>query len=247
VSGFEYRPDDLLSLSLEGFYKIYRNYPFSLADSVPLASKGGDFGVFGDEEVTSTSYGRSYGLELLARSRSFYGLNLVASYTLVYSEFKNLENIYIPTSWDNRHIFNLTARRSFSRNWDAGIKWRYVGGAPYTPFDFEKSSLVSAWDARNMAYPDFQLYNAERLGGFHQLDIRVDRQYFFRNWSLMFYLDVQNVYNFKSEEPDRLALLRGEDGSAVVDTDNPDRYQMQVIRSDGQGTVLPTIGIIVEF
>ncbi len=247
VSGFEYRPDDQATVSVEGFFKNYRNYPFSLVDSIPLASKGGDFGVVGDEEVTSTSEGRAYGMEFLARSRDFYGFNIVMSYTLVRSEFKDIAGQYVPTAWDNRHIINITAQRSLPRNWDAGFKWRFVGGAPYTPFDLAKSSLVEAWDASNMAYPDFLRFNVERLGGFHQLDVRVDKQYFLNKWSLLLYLDIQNVYNFKSDEPDRLDIARDGSGRPVVNPADENRYLMQVIKSDGQGTVLPTVGIIVEF
>jgi hypothetical protein len=165
----------------------------------------------------------------------------------VRSEFKDLVGSYIPTAWDNRHIVNITAQRSFARNWDAGLRWRLVGGAPYTPFDLEKSSLIAAWDAQNMAYPDFQQFNALRLGSFHQLDIRIDKQFFLNKWSLLLYFDVQNVYNFKSDEPDRLSLARDENGRPVIDPADERRYLMQVIRSDGQGTVLPTVGVIVEF
>ncbi len=247
VSGFELRPDDVSSVSVEGFFKQYSNYPFSVIDSIPLASKGGDFGVFGDEEVTSTSEGRSYGMEILARSRDFYKFNVVLSYTLVRSEFTDLQGGYTPTAWDNRHIFNITAQRSLPRNWDVGFKWRFVGGAPYTPFDFETSSMRAAWDARNMPYPDLRLFNSRRLGAFHQLDIRIDKQYFLSNWSLLLYFDVQNVYNFKSDEPDRLSPLRDMNGRPLVDPSDDSRYLMQVIRSDGQGTILPTVGIIIEF
>ena len=247
VSGFELRPDSQSSISVEGFFKNYRNYPFSINDSIPLASKGSDFGVFGDEEVTSTSKGRSYGMEFLARSRNFFDFNVILSYTLVRSEFGNSEGGYTPTAWDNRHILNITAQRSFSRNWDAGFRWRFVGGAPYTPFDIEKSSLIAAWDVQNMAYPDFRRLNSERLGAFHQLDIRIDKQYFFSSWSLILYLDVQNVYNFKSDEPDRLRLRRDNSGIPLIDPDDERRYLTRVIGSEGQGTVLPTVGIIIEF
>ncbi len=247
VSGFEFRPDDQSSLSVEGFYKNYRNYPFSVADSIPLASKGADFGVFGDEEITSTSDGRAWGMEFLARSRNFMGLNLVLSYTLVRSEFKDLKGLYTPTAWDNRHLFNITAQRSLPRNWDAGFRWRYVGGAPYTPIDMDQSAIREAWDIRNMAYPDFSRFNANRLGAFHQLDIRIDKQYFLDSWSLLFYIDVQNVYNFKSDEPDRLSPVRDEFNRPAIDPADGSRYLMRVIRSDGQGTVLPTVGVIIEF
>ncbi len=247
VSGFEFRPNEQSTISVEGFLKNYSNYPFSVADSIPLASKGGDFGVFGDEEVTSTSEGRAFGMEFLARSRDFYDFNILLSYTLVRSEFEDVEGEYVPTAWDNRHILNITAQRSLPRNWDAGFKWRYVGGAPYTPFDIEKSSLIAAWDAQNMAYPDLTRFNANRLGAFHQLDIRIDKQYFLSNWSLLLYMDIQNIYNFKSDEPDRLTLARDESGQPLIDPDNEGRYLMQVINSDGQGTVLPTVGVIIEF
>ncbi|MGF1585492.1 MAG: carboxypeptidase-like regulatory domain-containing protein [Bacteroidales bacterium] len=247
VTGFELRPGEVSSISVEGFFKRYRNYPLSIVDSVPLASRGADFGVFGDEEVISASEGRSYGIEVLTRSRNFYDANVILSYTLVRSEFRSIEGDYTPTAWDNRHILNLTAQRSLPRNWDIGFKWRYVGGAPYTPFDLEKSSLRAAWDAQNMPYPDLRLFNARRLGAFHQLDIRIDKQYFLRNWSILFYADVQNIYNFKSEEPDRLNLVRDNDGRPRIDPADNSRYLMQVINSDGTGTVLPTVGIIIEF
>ncbi len=247
VSGLELRPDEVSSISVEGFFKQYHNYPFSVSDSIPLASKGGDFGVFGDEEVKSTSEGRSYGMEILARSRDFYNFNVILSYTLVRSEFMNLDGGYTPTAWDNRHILNLTAQRSLPRNWDIGFKWRFVGGPPFTPFDLEKSSLRAAWDAQNMPYPDLRRFNSKRLGAFHQLDIRVDKQYFLSNWSLLLYFDVQNAYNFRSDEPDRLTPLRDMNERPLVDPSDESRYLMQVIRSEGQGTILPTIGIIVEF
>ncbi|MEA2105430.1 MAG: TonB-dependent receptor [Bacteroidota bacterium] len=83
VGGFEYLPNDESVISLEGFYKYYRDYPFSVNDSIVLSNKGADYGSFGDEEVLSVAEGQAYGLELLARHRNLWGFNLVLSYTLV--------------------------------------------------------------------------------------------------------------------------------------------------------------------
>jgi hypothetical protein len=47
VMGVEWQPKINAKISLEGFYKYYRNYPFSIKDSVALASKGTDFGSVG--------------------------------------------------------------------------------------------------------------------------------------------------------------------------------------------------------
>ncbi|MDY6800663.1 MAG: TonB-dependent receptor, partial [Bacteroidota bacterium] len=239
VGGFEYLPNDESVISLEGFYKYYRDYPFSVNDSIALSNKGADYGSFGDEEVLSVAEGQAYGLELLARHRNLWGFNLLLSYTLVRSEFKefdenlNLTSTFIPSSWDNIHLLNLTATRDLKRNWQVGFKWRFIGGSPYTPFDENKSSLINAWNARGREYLDYAQFNALRLDPFHQLDIRIDKQYFLNKWSLMFYIDVQNIYNFKSDEPDKLITQTDQNGNVLIDPNDPTRYDLKRIESDG--------------
>jgi hypothetical protein len=246
VAGVELIPAESIQVTIEGFYKNYSRYPFSVRDSVPLSSKGADYGVFGDEELISTSKGRAYGLELLARFKEFKNTNLVFSYTYVRSEFRGLDSKMIPSSWDNKHLINLTGTRKFKRNWDVGLKWRLVGGAPYTPYDLEKSSYKAAWDLQGQGYLNYSEFNTQRLKAFHQLDIRVDKQYFYTGWSLMLYADVQNVYNHKADQP--AILIRESDGNKlpVTDLSNPLKYSLKYLDNES-GTVLPTIGIIIEF
>lgn len=246
VAGFEYLPTESVQITLEGFYKKYSDYPFSVRDSIPLASKSADFGTFGDEEVLSISEGRAYGVELLGRIKNLKGTNLVLSYTLVRSEFKDLGDKYIPTSWDNMHLFNLTAIKKFKGDWEIGVKWRFIGGAPYTPWDLEKSSNKLAWDVRGRGYLDYTLYNSERLKAFHQLDIRVDKAFYFNRWTLMIYADVQNVYNFKADQPPILVRETDGNGIPLTDPEDSDRYLLKFIEGQA-GNVLPTVGIIVEF
>jgi hypothetical protein len=244
VAGLEYQPNQVSKITIEGFYKIYHNYPFSLNDSISLANKGADYGTYGDEAVTSTSNGRSYGIEVLARETDWKGFNFLLSYTYVRSEFADQNNKYIPSAWDNRNILNLTVSRIFKHNWQIGIKWRYAGGTPYTPYDINKSSLIAAWDVKNQPYIDYSKYNSERAKPFHQLDLRIDKSYFFKKWSLMFYIDVQNLYNFKSEGPDFLTN-RDVNGNPVIDQNNTNRYVLRPIKNES-GTVLPSIGIMIE-
>lgn len=246
VAGFEFLPSENIQITLEGFNKKYFHYPFSVSDSVPLSSKSADYGIFGDEELVSTSKGRAYGLELLVRVKELKKTNLVLSYTFVRSEFRGNESRWIPSSWDNRHLVNLTATKRFSRNWDLGLKWRFVGGAPYTPFDINRSSIIAAWDAQGRGYTDYSRFNSLRLKPFHQLDIRIDKQYFFSGWSLMLYADVQNVYNHQADQPPILVRESNQAGLPVIDPADASRYILKYI--DGNAaTVLPTIGIIVEF
>jgi hypothetical protein len=246
VGGIEYKRTENSRLTVEGFMKWYNHYPFSVFDSVSLASKGADYGIYGDEPVTSSSSGRAFGAELYFRDRMMDFLNIILSYTFVRSEFEDYSGKLIPSSWDNRHILNLSASAQLKRNWNIGMKWRFVGGGPYTPYDYNRSSLIEAWDARGQGYPDYSLFNTKRLDDFQQLDVRVDKEYFFKKWSLNFYLDIQNLYNFKSQEPDVLVLQKHEDGSSVIDPADPNRYMLKYLPME-TGTVLPTIGIIMEF
>jgi len=245
VAGLEYRRSDNSRISLEGFMKFYDNYPYSVKDSVSLASKGADYSVYGDEAVVSTSKGRAFGAELYYRDRFMDKLSVILSYTFVRSEFDDKKGDLIPSAWDNRHILNISAAADLGKNWNVGAKWRFVGGAPYTPYDFSRSSLIEAWDARGQGYPDYNLYNTERLSNFHQLDLRIDKEYFFKKWSLNVYFDGQNAYNFKSINPDVLVLQRDANGIPLKDPNDPTRYSLKYLPSES-GTVLPTLGIIIE-
>lgn len=246
VAGIELIPTENIQLTVEGFYKKYYKYPFSVRDQVPLSSKSAGYGIFGDEELTSVSDGRAYGIELLGRLKEFKKTNLVFSYTFVRSEFRDLNSVWIPSSWDNRHLFNLTATKQFNKNWDFGFKWRFVGGAPYTPYDLAKSAVKAAWDLQGQGYLDYSKFNTERLKAFHQLDLRIDKQFFLKGWSLMLYADVQNVYNHKADQPAILVRQSDLSGLPLTDSVDPAKYLLKYLDSES-GTVLPTIGIIFEF
>ncbi len=245
IGGIEFSPNEKTIFTLEVFNKQYFNYPVSAIDSISLATKGADFGVVGNEEIISIGKGHAYGFELLNRTKIGNKFNMILAYTYVRSEFKDKNGNYIPTSWDNQHILTLTSTMKFNKNWSAGVKWRYAGGLPYTPYNLELSSRKGAWDVRNQAYLDMNRVNSERLSDFHQLDIRVDKKYFFNKWSLMLYLDIQNLYNFKSKQPDYIIREKYPNGDFIL-TNSDTRYQLKSIPSES-GTVLPTIGIMVEF
>lgn len=245
VAGFEYRPKGSLKFSLEGFYKYYRNYPFSIRNGVSLANLGADFGVIGNEPVTSTSAGRSYGVELFAQqklNKNFYGILAI---TYVTSEFENAEKIYEPSAWDNKTIISLTAGKKFKHDWELGAKFRFSGGLPYTPYDIYYSSLTYVWDINQQAVPDFDKINSERLKPYHQLDIRIDKKWFYAAWNLDIYLDVQNIYNYKIQLAPIIDVVKDAAGNPVIDPDDPDRYATYLLENES-GTVLPSIGIVVE-
>ncbi len=246
IGGFEWRANNNTRVTIEGFNKRYANYPVSVTDGISLASKGADFGVLGDEEVLSVGEGQSYGAEFLIQQRSSKGLSYILAYTWVTSEFTDLTGKRLPSSWDSGHLLTLTVNKSFKRNWDAGLKWRYIGALPYTPFDRDQSELVAAWDLRGREYQDFTRFNGERLNPFHQLDLRVDKSYYFNRFSLGFYLDIQNAYAFQTKNAPRLVQVLDENEQPLLQGTNPERYVLKELRTT-TGTFLPSVGIIIEF
>lgn len=244
-AGFTWRKGDTFEVSIEGFYKDYDKIPLSVADGIPLNCKGNDYGVIGNELLTSTAQGRSYGVEILAKWLIAKKLNLASSVTLFKSEYRNdPQSGYIASAWDNRYIFNLRGTYNFPRHWSVGMKVSCIGGAPYTPYDEDKSSLVSAWDAQGKAYFDYSKYNRERLPAFGQVDVRVDKTFYLKRCMLGFYLDLQNITASKLKQQDVLmstGIIENPDAPADVR-----RYRMKRI-SQSSGTLLPTLGITFEY
>ena len=243
--GVNWRPSRQLVFTVEGFHKKYGRMPLSLADNVPLACKGNGYGVVGNEALVPTAEGRSYGMEVLGKWQVPDKVSATASFTLFKSEYRSgPDAAYIASAWDNRYILNLSAVWELPRRWSVGGKLSCIGGAPYTPYDVEKSSLVEAWDAQGSAYFNYDLYNTERLPAFAQLDIRIDKNYYFRKWRLGMYVGLENVTASKLKQQD--ALL----STGVVE--NPtaplreQRYVMKTLKQQS-GSMVPSIGLTAEF
>ena len=244
-AGVGWRLRDRLIVSVEGFYKLYGDIPLSVADGIPLSCKGNDYGVVGNEELRSSAEGRSYGVEAMARWQIPGKVNLVGSVTLFRSEYRRDSAApYIVSAWDSRFVVNLSGTYDLPRSWSVGARLSAVGGTPYTSYDVGKSSLVEAWNVQGRPYYDYARYNDGRLDAFAQLDLRIDKTFYFRHCMLGLYIDLQNVTGSKLRQPDVLM------STGVVE--NPEapaaeqRYRMKYIRQES-GTLIPTLGITVEF
>ena len=243
--GLNWRKGDTFEVSVEGFYKDYDKIPLSVADGIPLACKGNDYGVIGNELLTSTAQGRSYGAELLLKWLIAKKLNLASSFTLFKSEYRtDKESEYIASAWDNRFIFNLRGTYNLPRHWSVGMKVSCIGGAPYTPYNADKSSLVTAWNAQGKPYYDYTRYNEERLPAFTQVDIRIDKTFYLKRCMLGFYIDLQNIAGSKLKQADVLMST-----GVIKNPDAPiaeQRYVMKSLKQES-GTLLPTLGITFEY
>jgi hypothetical protein len=246
VLGTEYLTEFSSRFTLEGFYKNYSRYPFSVKDSISLANLGSDFGVLGNEEVVSSSLGRSYGIEFLYQQKLIKGFYGIVAYTFVNSEFQDKNGTYISSSWDSKHIVSLTAGKRFNKGWEVGMRWLYSGGSPYTPVDVTTSSLKEVWDVTGQGVPNYSLLNSQREASFHQLNIRVDKKIYLNKFSMNFYLDIQNAYAYKTKVAPILLLVKDENGNPLTVPNDPTRYQTKLIENTS-GILQPSLGIIIEF
>jgi hypothetical protein len=248
--GTEYLPNNSTRFTAEAFYKKYSQVPVSVRDGISLANMGGDFGVVGNETVITNGKGTTYGVELFAQQKltnRFFG---TFSYTYFISRYSGTNGKEIASSWDNRHLLSFIMGYKFNKNWELGLKFRYQGGAPYTPFDGPASQLN--YLTYGTGIQDYTLLNTQRLEAFHASDIRIDKKWNYRHTTLNLFLDISNWYKATNPAAPQYTFKRTADNSAFVTTDG------QPVRQDGSNaipfilknedaTLLPTIGFIIEF
>lgn len=250
--GVAWSPTPLSRLSVEGFIKWYDHYPMSLIDSIPIGGRPFEVFAVGAEPVRQVGTGRAYGLEILYRNSDLWGFRLNVSLTLYKSEFRKLDQnfeptgAFEPTNWDYGRLVTLVLSRDLGRGWEAGLRWRYAGGAPYTPYDIGASMNKDQWDANHQPVLDYSLRNTARLRPFHQLDLRVDKSWFFKKWTLGIYIDIQNVYNYRVATQELLLPeIDPTTGKYVVGPDG--NYVAQNYPAGAGGTIIPTFGVTVRF
>lgn len=246
VAGMAYNTPNNAKISVEGFYKHYNHYPFSLEDSISLANVGGNFGVIGDEPLNSTSQGRSYGLELLFQQKLFKGFYGIVAYTLSWSEFKDKHGQFVPSTWDSRHIINLTAGKQFKRNWEIGLRWRYVTGSPYTPYNLPLSARKDIWEVNPGGVLNFDALNTQRVNNYTELDVRVDKKWYFKRWNFNLYLDLDNIVYTPIKGLPLLTLATDNNNIPLTDPNDENSWVLKSLDNPG-GTTIPSLGIIVEF
>ncbi len=173
-----------IEVSVEGFYKDLDH----LVGRAPNARGGYDY----DNSGTGYVIGSEVLLKYKPDARFFGWL----AYTLSRST-RTLPPDYITRlfQYDQTHILTVLGSYRLGRGWEFGARFRLVSGSLYTPI----VSGVYAADAGAYA-PTSGAPFSQRLPMFHQVDLRVDKQWRFTGWTLRMYLDVQNAYNRANPE-----------------------------------------------
>jgi hypothetical protein len=250
VTGFEFLPSPALRFTLEGFYKRYAQVPVSVREGISLSNLGGDFSVLGNEAVTSTGRGRAYGVEFFAQqklTKRFFG---ILSYTWFRSRYSGASGKLVPSAWENRHLLSITTGYKLGRDWELGVKFRYQGGAPYTPFDAAASQLN--YLSAGTGILDYSRLNTLRLNAFQASDLRVDKKWNFPKWTLDLFLDLQNWYAASNPGYPQYTFTRNETNTAFATVDGasikPDGSNaIPIILDNSDARITPTLGFIIEF
>ena len=179
---------------LEGFVKNYSDYPSSMRRTyLVLANTGAgfsgsdeNFSSFGLDPLNSGGTGFTRGFELSVQKKltdtPYYG---IVSLTYSIADFTALDDVERIGSYDQTWIFNVSGGYKFNEEWEASLKFRYSTGKPYTPYNSDGTQ-------------DVDDINTLRLPVNNSLDLRVDKRWFFSTWTLITYVDIQNVYNRKN-------------------------------------------------
>tara|TARA_B110000037_G_scaffold101356_1_gene118200 strand:- start:53382 stop:55820 length:2439 start_codon:yes stop_codon:yes gene_type:complete len=250
VLGAQFLPNRGMRVTVEGFYKDYKNYPVSVANGSSLANQGSQFGSIGSEELLSIGRGQTYGFEVFIQQKLVKNLFYVVSYTYVRSLYSGLDGELIPSAWDNQHLLSSTLGWKFGKGWKLGLKYRLAGGVPYTPYNLPASQANFATLGNGIL--DFSQLNTERLNAFNQLDVRLDKIVNYKNVSFDFYVDLQNVLFSRQQAPPTYTFKRLSDNSGFETTDglplqSDGSNAIPVLLQDDSSLITPTIGIIFEF
>jgi hypothetical protein len=172
------------------------------------------------------------------------------SYTFFRSEYTNANQAYTASSWDNKHLLSFTWGYKFNHNWELGLKFRYQGGVPNTPYD-ELASRTN-YLTLGTGILDYGRINTQRLRNFNASDIRIDKKWNFKKTTIDLYLDITNWYLAKSPQAPIYTFQRTADNSGFVTTNGQPIQQngsnaipYYLISEDAN--VTPTIGFIIEF
>ncbi|MBT8381073.1 MAG: TonB-dependent receptor [Ignavibacteria bacterium] len=192
ILGFDHYVSADALIKVEGFYKDYSDYPVSLIRTyLTLANTGAGFGdenyeSFGLEPLTSAGTGEARGVEFSLQKKlsdtPYYG---IASLTYSVADYAALDKIDRTGSYDQTWIVSISGGYKISPEWETSLKFRYSTGRPFTPYNIDGTQNISN-------------YNSVRFPESHSLDVRVDKYWFFSGWSLITYIDIQNIYNRKN-------------------------------------------------
>ena len=139
--------------------------------------------------LVNTGSGYAQGIEFSLQKKFTDGFVGSASYSYSISKRRDYESTSLyDFEYERPHIVNLIFGLEMGAGWQIGAKFQYASGNPYTP-------VIGVKEIDDIFYVIDGENNSARYPDYHKLDLRIDKQFVFDNWSFSIYLDLWNVYN----------------------------------------------------
>ncbi len=191
ILGFEAGPYDNFDLSVEGYFKPYRNVvEFSEEFTRSLVTSDARM-----DEIFNSGSGKAYGLDVYLRNH-YAGFEGWLGYSLGWTR-RTIENFnfgeeYYP-QYDRRNQFVMMQERSLGKRWKVNFAFKYGTGQPTTL----AAGRYTVHDITGREY-DVVLegdMNAYRLPAYHRLDMGISWQGKIRGVDLEPSIQLINLYN----------------------------------------------------
>lgn len=209
VLGFDYLISDDMKLTIEGYNKSYSNVPIDKDELTP--------DIFDNSygEKVNKGKGESIGAELFFQKKLTRSFSTIVSYSHSKSTAVNPQTGK-DYDWDYDYgdVFTFVAGYKFfwrEKAWfqefknstiydfiswlpvipadedELSIKWRYLGGRPYT----EKTYVENI---REWKVLETQELNTARFPVYHRLDFRIDKRFINDSYNIVVFFDLINTY-----------------------------------------------------
>jgi hypothetical protein len=144
---------------------------------------------------------RATGAELLLRSASGERFGGWIGYTWA-RVIDRIAGADVPRLHDQRHSLALDLDGALGGRWRLNAAWRWHSGWPTTAVFVDRIEE----DGEVELVPRLGRLNGERLPPYHRLDLRASRRASWRGFDLLFFVDVQNLYDRRNVAGYDLAL-----------------------------------------
>lgn len=189
--GYEWKPDRLWSVDSEIYYVRRRDLVVFTPDLVANPD-----GTFSQVNFVNEGVRNSYGFEIMVKreisERAFGWL----SYTFSRARQRNrLDQEFTASAFDQPHVLNAVGSYKPGGGWELGVRFQLASGRPSTPV------IGATYDADSGNYDSvLGPTRSQRVPTFRQIDVRAEKVWLYKTWSLGLYLDVINVANFQNVE-----------------------------------------------
>jgi len=171
---------------------------------------------YGEYVMLSTGKGHTEGIEFFFQKKLYERFHWICSYSYCVAKQSDprYPNKEYNSSYDYRHIFTAVfgyREKLMDQSWyqhfkttnfykyagwlmpfgdeiELSVRYRYLGGKPYNQPVYDP--YLRRWYT-----PAAQDFNTSRFPAYNRLDIQYTQRYIFNKVNLVFYIDIQNVFN----------------------------------------------------